>query len=107
MDGQGQTTAAMPYLHEHGDPVERDRGPIDRELADAYSEIATLSELVTELDRRTKAVQTSEHGGYATPDRAADDPEVLSPVARAVREQHDQVAQINDHLRTILSALQT
>lgn len=102
MDQQA-TTAARTDI----DPVERDRGPIDRELGNAYQEIATLSELVTELDRRTKAVQTADHGDHASPERAADDSEVLSPIARAVREQHDQVERINNYLRTILSALQT
>ena len=100
----GQTTATARAI----DPVERDvQAPIDRELGEAYTEIATLSDLVHELDRRTKAVQAEDRGDFASPTEDRPAPAELSPVARAVREQHDQVAQINNHLRTILAALQT
>lgn len=83
-------------------------GPVHDELARAYSNINTLSELVMELDRRTQTVQSPERGDYASPvDGDPRAPEMLSPVARAVREQSDQVEQISNQLRSILSALQT
>lgn len=108
---QGQTIAAS----RHDELVERDRSPIDRELAAVYEEISVLSELVAELDRRTKPLQAPDHGAYATPQDGSDDPVAPSPawwpapppVVRTIREQHHMVEQINDQLRTILSALQT
>lgn len=83
-------------------------GPIQDELARAYSAIATLTELTDELDRRTYSVQQmNDRAEYASPEQAADDPVPLCSVARAVREQSDQVEQISNRVRTILSALQT
>ncbi len=103
MDQEQTTTAARAI---EAEPV-RDMAPIDLELASQYQEIATLSELVMELDRRTQPAQSPDRRDYASPEEDRPAPSDLSPIARAVREQHDQVAQINNQLRSIVAGLQT
>jgi hypothetical protein len=98
-----QTTAARPELAEQEAVRE---SPIHQELARAYHEIAQLDELVQVLDKRLTDVQSPERGDYGSPS-ADGDPMPLSPIARAVREQSDQVLTVSNRLRSILSALQT
>lgn len=103
----GQPTATRPELvARESEPAEVRESPIHQELARAYHEIAQMNELVQVLDERTHDVQSPKRGDYGTPDEGAD-PMPLSPIARAVREQSDQVLTISNRLRSILSALQT
>ncbi len=81
---------------------------LDTELGRTYTEIATLSELVEALDRRTHSVQRPDRSGFAAPTDPEQFPaDELSPAARAVREQGDQVQVIANLVRTIIGSLQT